>query len=76
MDILVETIAVFIIAILELWLSIPLGLGFRLNPILLIITSSLGSILSAIIIAYFGESIRNWIIKRKSEKKDIKQVRI
>ena len=76
MDILVETIAVFITAILELWLSVPLGLGLRLNPILLIVTSRLGSILSAIIIAYFGESIRNWIIKRKSEKKDIKQVRI
>ncbi|MBZ9570048.1 small multi-drug export protein [Methanobrevibacter sp. TMH8] len=75
MDILIEILVIFIAAILELWFSIPLGLGFGLNPILIIVASSLGSILSAIIIAYFGESIRNWIIKRKSKNKDIKEGR-
>lgn len=76
MDILIETLVIFIVAILELWLSIPLGLGFELNPILIIVVSSLGSILSAVVIAYFGESIRNWIIKRKSGKGDIKEGRV
>ena len=75
MDIIIDTIIVFILAIWELWVSIPIGLGFGLNPILIIIVSSLGSISSAITIAYFGESIRNWIIKRKSRKKDIKEGR-
>lgn len=75
MDILIEILIVFIASILELWLSIPIGLGFGLNPILIIIASSLGSILSAIVIAYFGESIRNLIIKRRSGKGDIKKGR-
>jgi len=78
MNILIEILVVFIVAILELWFSIPIGLGFGLNSILIIITTSLGSILSAIIIAYFGESIRNWIIRRKSRKpgkRDVKEGR-
>ncbi len=76
MNIIIETLIVFLASILELWFSIPIGLGFKLNPVLIIIASSLGSILSSVIIAYFGESIRNWIIKKKSKKGGIKKGRI
>lgn len=75
MDILIQILIVFLSSILELWVGIPIGLAMKLNPILIIISSSLGSILAAIFVAYFGESIRNWIIKKRSKDKEIKKGR-
>ncbi len=76
MDIVIGTLMVFLSSILELWLGIPIGLVLKLNPILIIIASSLGAICAAIIVAYFGESIRNWIIKRRSKNGNIKEGKI
>lgn len=75
MDILIQILLVFLSAIFELWVGIPIGLAFKLNPILIIIVASLGSILAAIIVAYFGESIRTWIIKKRAKDKEIKKGR-
>ncbi len=76
MDVLFEFLFVFVAAILELWISIPIGLSLKLNPILIIIASSLGAIFAAIIIAYLAEPLRNWILKRRSDKGKIKKGRV
>ncbi|MNI40104.1 putative small multi-drug export protein [compost metagenome] len=53
---------------LELWAAIPLGFTLQLHPVTTAILSSLGSILIAVIIIYFGSSLRNWLIKRFQRK--------
>lgn len=63
-------ISVFGISVIELWLAIPLGLFLKLNPLLIIITASLGSILSAFLVINLGDSLRkrfiNWRYGNKS----------
>lgn len=50
--------------VLELWVAIPLGFTLQLHPVTTAILSSLGSLLSAVIIIFFGSSLRIWLIKR------------
>jgi membrane protein YqaA with SNARE-associated domain len=65
LDIITIIASVFIASIIELWLAIPLGLYLNLNPLLIIIISSVGSILSAVSVIFLGEGVRNWFIKRR-----------
>lgn len=77
MDILSGTILVFGASILELWAGIGLGLAFKLNPIITGISAALGSILSAFVVSFLGENIRERIIKwRYGKNKDLKNGRM
>ena len=77
MDIIISITTVFISSVIELWLSIPLGLAFGLNPFLIVAVSTLGSVFAVFVVATFGESIRKWIIKKQyGEDKNIKKGRI
>ena len=63
MNIISSMLAVFGASIIELWLGIPLGFFLNLNPILIIITSAAGSILSVYLVIILGDSIRKKLIK-------------
>ena len=63
MDIITSIISVFIVSVIELWLGIPLGLYLNLNPMLIVIISAAGSILSAFTVVILGEGVRKWFIK-------------
>ncbi len=76
MDLIINIMAVFCASVLELWLGIPLGFVLNLNPILIIIISSAGSISSAFIVIILGESIRKRFIKWRYGDKSIKKGRI
>jgi hypothetical protein len=76
MDIITISMAVFGASALELWLGIPLGFLFELNPILIAIISAAGSIFSAFLIIMLGDSIRKWFIKWRYGKKSPKEGRI
>jgi len=65
MDIITSIISVFLVSVIELWLGIPLGLYLNLNPILIVIISAAGSILSAVLVIILGENVRKWFIKWK-----------
>ncbi|OPH62083.1 small multi-drug export protein [Paenibacillus ferrarius] len=54
--------------ILELWAAIPLGFTLKLHPLLTGILSAAGSMLSSIIVIFFGASIRNWLVRRMQKK--------
>lgn len=54
--------------LLELWAAIPLGFTLNLHPVTIGFLSALGSILSAMIIIFFGSSLRNWLIRRFRSK--------
>ena len=57
---------VFAASVVELWLGIPLGLVMEINPVLIIIFSATGAILSAIAITILGENLRASLVKWKS----------
>jgi uncharacterized membrane protein len=57
------------LGIIELWAAIPAGLAIGLNPLLTGIASALGSVVAAVLVAFLGDRIRNWLIKRRSGKK-------
>ena len=76
MDIVTSILAVFGASIIELWLGIPLGFFLSLNPLLIIITSAAGSILSAYLIIILGENIRTKFIKWRYGEQSTKKGRI
>ncbi len=54
---------VFIAGIAELWLAIPLGLILKLSPLSTAVTTALGSVISAFIVAFAGENLRKRFLK-------------
>ncbi len=56
-------IIVFLAGIVELWLAVPLGLILELSPISTAIISALGSIASALIVAFAGSNLRMRFLK-------------
>jgi hypothetical protein len=76
MDIIISIISVFLISVIELWLGIPLGLYLNLNPILIVIISAAGSILSAFLVIILGEGVRKWFIKWRYGDKSPKHGKI
>lgn len=76
MDIITSIIAVFGASIIELWLGIPLGFFLKLNPLLIVILSLAGSILSAYLVIILGEGIRKRFIKWRYGEQSIKKGRL
>ncbi|MEK8131655.1 small multi-drug export protein [Paenibacillus filicis] len=68
MNSLLAGASVFGTGILELWAAIPLGLALQLHPILVGVLSAAGSIFSAVVVIFFGTSIRNWLVRRTHNK--------
>jgi hypothetical protein len=56
--------SVLISGVLELWVAIPLGFALQLHPVTTAILSGLGSMISAVLIIFFGSKLRNWLIQR------------
>ncbi|MGZ7108915.1 MAG: hypothetical protein ACXVHW_08100 [Methanobacterium sp.] len=52
---------------IELWLGIPLGLLMKLNPLLMALTATLGSIFAMIIVVLVGENLRSRFIQWRYE---------
>jgi hypothetical protein len=63
---------VFGLSITELWVGIPAGFAFNLNPALIVALSSAGSILSALLVVLAGEKIRERIIRWRYKGKEQK----
>lgn len=77
MDVLIGILIVFVSSVVELWLSIPLGLAFDLNPFLIVAASTLGSVFAVFFVAGLGERLRNWVIKKRyGTDKNIRNGRI
>lgn len=75
MEILIKFITVTGLGIIELWAAIPAGTALKLHPLLNGVASALGAIIGAVVVIFFGERIRQWVLKKK-EKKDKNKGRI
>lgn len=74
---LIQLLTVFGLSIVELWAAIPAGFALNLNPALIVVLTSAGSILSALLVVVAGDKIRSRIIRwRYGKNKDPKQSRL
>jgi membrane protein YqaA with SNARE-associated domain len=74
---IIQLLSVFGLSIIELWVAIPTGFAFNLNPAAIAVMASLGSIFGAIIDVWAGDKLRSRIIKwRYGENGGPKQGRL
>jgi membrane protein YqaA with SNARE-associated domain len=69
-------ISVVATGLLELWAAIPLGFTLHLHPVTIAVLSAVGSLLSAIVVIFFGTSLRGWLTRRFQKKNENKESRI
>ncbi|EHQ89908.1 small multi-drug export protein [Desulfosporosinus youngiae] len=67
MELFIKFITVTGIGIIELWAAIPIGTALELHPLLNGIASALGSIIGALVIIFFGERLRKWLLRKKAK---------
>jgi membrane protein DedA with SNARE-associated domain len=60
-----KCISVFLIGIFELWIAVPTGLAFTLNPFLVVAVSTLGASTGAFLVLLLGEPLRKWLLSLK-----------
>jgi len=68
---MVQFFTVFFTAMFELWLAIPIGIGFKLKPIIIIMATFLGATIGSIVVILLGKGIQKLILrghKQKTEK--------
>lgn len=70
MEVLIKFITVTGLGIIELWVAIPAGTALKIHPVLNGIASGLGSIIGAVLVIFFGDRLRKWILKKKDKDKD------
>jgi len=58
----------FLTGMAGIWKAVPVGLAMQLHPILIWLITSAGAGTAAILIYFFGNSIRNWLQKRRKQK--------
>lgn len=68
MDVLIKFITVMGLGIIELWAAIPAGTALELHPLLNGIASALGAIIGAAVVIFFGDRLRQWLLKKKDKK--------
>lgn len=67
MELLIKLITVTGLGIIELWAAIPMGTALKLHPLLNGIASALGAIIGALLVIFFGDRLRKWLLKRKEK---------
>ena len=68
-----DIIIVFFVGITGMWKAIPLGFLLKVPPSYIFIMTAFGSIIGVLILFFFGNKIRNYIINRNLEKGDSKK---
>ena len=63
-----DIITVFLVGITGMWKAIPLGFFLEVSPFYIFIMTALGSIVGVLILFFFGNKIRNYIINRQLKK--------
>jgi membrane protein YqaA with SNARE-associated domain len=70
MELIIKLLTVFGLGTIELWAAIPAGLAMQLHPVVIGITSAIGAILSAFVVALLGERVRRWLVRRHERKNE------
>lgn len=68
MELAVKFATVMALGVLELWVAIPTGTALDLPPVLNGIASGLGAAIAAVVVVFFGDRVRRWLLRNKDEK--------
>jgi len=63
MDPTYSILIVFLTGVAELWLGYSTGSGFKLSSLSTAVTTALGSVTSALIVAFAGSNLRSRFLK-------------
>ena len=58
-------LTVFGLATIEIWFAIPAGLALGVPPLALWLATLAGSLLSVTVVAFAGDLLRTWLIRRR-----------
>ena len=77
MDTINSILIVFLTGVIELWMAIPLGAALKLSPLSTAISSALGAISAALIVAFSGDGLRRRFLKwRYGSENNLKKGRM
>ncbi len=66
---LIRSISIYLVGITGIWKAIPVGILLKAHPVETASFTALGSITTVIVLNYFGEKVKLWVIKKWSAKK-------
>jgi len=58
-------LTVFGLATIEIWFAVPAGLALGVPPLALWLATLAGSLLSVTVVAFAGDSLRTWLIRKR-----------
>jgi membrane protein DedA with SNARE-associated domain len=67
---------IFLTGMLGIWKAVPVGLALQCSPQSIIIFTSLGALLSILIIFFLGQKIKRWIESRMTAKRENRKQRL
>jgi membrane protein YqaA with SNARE-associated domain len=76
---LLKYLLIFGISTGEIWVAVPVGIAYKLNPVLVLLISTAGALTGMFVILFIGGKIRNFItkrVKKKEEKKESNLIKI
>lgn len=76
MALLLKYLTVYLIGIIELWVAVPTGLAFKLDPLLIVVCSATGASTGAFLVVLIGEPLRQWLLRFKRADVDKPEGRI
>jgi len=68
-NVIVRVFTIYIVGITGIWKAIPVGIALKSHPIEIAVFTALGSITTVILLFYFGESVKRWVLKNLSKEK-------
>ena len=68
-----DIITVFLVGITGMWKAIPLGFLLKVPPAYIFLMTAFGSVVGVLVLFFFGNKIRNYIINRQLKKGNSKK---
>jgi len=63
-----DYLLIFLMGMLGIWKAIPLGLVLKANPFFIFLMTSLGASAAVLILFFFGNKIRDYILRKRAKK--------
>lgn len=62
-------LSIYLVGITGIWKGIPVGIALKANILETATFTALGSITTVIVLFYFGDSVKKWVLKKWSKEK-------
>lgn len=70
---LFQAISVFVMGMLGIWKSVPLGFVLKMPPLLIFAMSTLGSVFAVLALYFFGNQIKVFFARKKKNREPSKK---